>query len=137
MKIREFSILADQNIHAGVVAFLRGEGFSVVVIALLGLAGVSDIEVLARATAEGRIVLSHDADFGTLTIPQGLPFVGIVYLRPGHVDAQFTIESLQQLLAADPDLNPPFLVVIKRSGDGVKIRVRSVPLPNNSGDTAS
>ncbi len=126
-----------QNIHGGVVAFLRGEGFPVIDIASLGLTGISDIAVLARATAEGRIVVTHDADFGTLAVAQGLPFIGIVYLRPGHVGPQFTIESLEQFLAADPDLHPPFVAVVKRMGDQIKIRIRSATPPGESGIGAS
>ncbi len=32
MKLRQFPLLADQNIHADVVAFLRAEGFAIVAV---------------------------------------------------------------------------------------------------------
>jgi predicted nuclease of predicted toxin-antitoxin system len=124
VKLREFALLTDQNIHSDVVAFLVGEGFDVVDVGQAGLIGVDDATILAHANFEGRVVLTHDADFGTLAIPQGTPFVGIVYLRPGHVGPQPTIESFKRLLAADPDLNPPFLVVVKRTTTAVTIRIR-------------
>ena len=126
MKIRDFPLLADQNLHTDVVAYLRAEGFDVVDVGQAGLIGDTDAAILAHATAQGRIVLTHDADFGSLTIPQGLPFVGVVYLRPGHVGPQPTIDSIQQLLSADPDLQPPFIVVVKRTSTSVTIRVRQV-----------
>lgn len=126
MKLRNFPLLTDQNIHPDVVAFLAAEGFDVVDIAQAGMIGATDAEILAHAASQGRIVLTHDADFGSLTIPQGLPFVGIVYLRPGHVGPQPTIDSIQQLLLADPDLQPPVLVVVKRTSNTVTIRIRQV-----------
>lgn len=128
MKIREFPILADQNIHADVNAFLRTEGFDVVDVEQAGLTSASDTAILQFAHSEGRIVLTHDADFGTLTIPSGMQFVGIVYLRPGHVGPLPTIDSIQRLLAADPELRPPFIVVVKRSQANVTIRIRQ-PIP--------
>jgi predicted nuclease of predicted toxin-antitoxin system len=124
--LRDFPLFADQNIHADVVAFLRAGGFAVVDVAEAQLNGVSDALILARAVAEGRVVVSHDADFGTLAIARGSPVVGIVYLRPGHVGPEPTIDTLTRLLAADPDLKPPFLLVAKRAGDRVSIRVRSL-----------
>lgn len=136
MKFREFALLTDQNIHSGVVAFLRSEGFQVLDVAQAGLTGASDVAILARAAAEGRIVLTHDADFGTLAIPQGLPFVGIVYLRPGHVGPEPTVESLKELLAADPDFLPPFIVVVKRTGARVNIRIRTLTPPTDAEGTA-
>ncbi len=128
MKIREFPILADQNIHADVNAFLRTEGFDVVDVEQAGLTSASDTAILQFAQSEGRIVLTHDADFGTLTVSSGMQFVGIVYLRPGHVGPLPTIDSIQQLLAADPQLRPPFIVVVKRSQANVMIRIRQ-PIP--------
>ena len=135
MKLRHFPLLTDQNIHSEVSAFLRGEGYRVLDILQASLVSASDTAILAHATAEGRVVITHDADFGMLAIQQGLPFVGIVYLRPGHVGAKPTIESMQQILHADPELKPPFILVAKRIGNRVNIRVRSLAPPTDSDDT--
>ena len=70
--------------------------------------------------------VTHDADFGTLAIHQQGPLVGIVYLRPGHIDPQFTVATIQAILGVDPDLDPPFVLVAKRSGRRVTIRVRGL-----------
>jgi predicted nuclease of predicted toxin-antitoxin system len=129
VKLRDFPLVADQNIHADVVAFLRAEGFSVVDVTQAQLSGGSDALILTWAVSEGRVVLTHDADFGTLAIAQGAPAVGIVYLRPGHVGPQPTIDTLTRLLAADPDLTPPFVLVAKRTADRVGIRIRPLGLP--------
>ena len=126
MTLRDFPLLADQNIHPAVVGWLRGEGFDVLTAADAGLAGAADTAVLARAVADGRVVLTHDADFGTLAVAGGSPLVGIVYLRPGHVGPEPTADTLRHLLAAGVELTPPVVVVARRVGDRVTIRVRPI-----------
>lgn len=126
MKLAAFRFFADQNIHADVVRFLRGEGCDVVDALQAGLAGAGDAAILAWAVSQGRVVISHDADFGMLAILAGATCPGIVYLRPGHISPLVTIASVRQLLALDIDLIPPFLVVAKRTGDQVTIRVRAL-----------
>lgn len=79
--------------------------------------------VLSR---KARVIVTHDADFGTLAMLQGEPVIGIVFLRPGHVDPQFTIATLQDVLTAAPDVTPPFVIVARRSGSSVAIRVRQL-----------
>lgn len=124
MKLRDFPLLTDENIDPEVVDFLRQLGFDVMDVAESGLQGSSDVNLLRLARSQGSVIVTHDADLGTLAILQGEPIVGVLYLRPAHIDAKFTIESLQAVLAADLDLTPPFILVAKRSGDKVTIRVR-------------
>jgi hypothetical protein len=54
------------------------------------------------------------------------PVVGIVFLRPGHIDPQFTIDTLKLLFEKDLDVNPPFLLVAKRCRRAVTIRLRQI-----------
>ncbi len=82
------------------------------------------MDLLRLATAQGRVVVTHDADFGTLAIHQNEPLVGLVYLRPGHIDPQFTIATVQTVLNNDPEVVPPFVLVAKRTGSSVMIRIR-------------
>ena len=124
MKLSQFAFLADENIQPEVVAFLRRLGLDVVPANEVGLAGAADTEILRVALETNRVVLTHDSDCGTLAVAAGQPVRGIVYLRPGHIEAQFTVESLKAILKADLDLTPPFLLVAVRRGDVVTIRVR-------------
>ncbi len=73
----------------------------------------------------GKVVLTHDRDFGGLAL-LGAKFVGIIYLRPGHIQADFTIKTLQSIRDNAPDVVPPFILVAERTGDTVKIRVRQM-----------
>ncbi len=56
----------------------------------------------------------------------GAKFVGIIYLRPGHIRADFTIKTLGAIRDNAPDVTPPFILVAERTGDTVKIRVRQM-----------
>jgi predicted nuclease of predicted toxin-antitoxin system len=124
VKLRAFPLLADQNVHADVGRFLREEGFDVVDVQQAGLGGANDADILAKAVAQGRAIVSHDADFGMLAIRAGAAYVGIVHLRPGHISPQVTIDSLRQLLALEIDVISPFIVTVKRSGGSITVRVR-------------
>lgn len=124
MRWRDFAFLADENIHAEVVDFLRDQGFSIAGVESLGLRGASDLDVLRLAHAQTRVVITHDRDFGNLAIASAEPMTGILFLRPGHIRPAYTIESLRAVLARDLDLEPPFIVVAERTGDQVRIRVR-------------
>lgn len=124
MKLRDFGLLTDENLDPDVVAFLRRQGFDVSDVCEDGLQGSTDVALLQRAVAANRVVVTHDPDFGTLAILQKEPVVGILFLRPGHIDPQFTIETLQSVLSANPDVTPPFVIVARRKGIKVTIRVR-------------
>lgn len=122
-------ILADENVHSDVVAALRGQGRDVRSVVESGLGGDDDVAVLRAAHAEGRIVLTHDADFGTLAVRGGEPVIGIIYLRPGHIVARIVLEMMDAIEAHDIDVTPPFVVVAERRGDVVRVRVRVIERP--------
>ncbi len=126
MKLRQFSLLTDENIDTEVTQWLTAEGFDVLTIKAAGLEGTTDLALVRYATAERRLIVTHDADFGRLAILQREPLLGIVDLRPGHIDARFTIETLSTLLSTDPEVTPPFVIVARRSGIDVSIRVRLI-----------
>ena len=122
-------LLADENVHPEVVTSLRAQGRGVVTVVELGLIGAADIIILRRAHADGRVVLTHDADFGALAVHAGERMVGIVYVRPGHISPRFVIEALASLDSSTVVVEIPFVVVIERHGDAVRVRVRQVPAP--------
>ena len=66
-------MLTDENVHPEVVTFLRGRGMDVATASEATLLGAEDVAVLRRATADNRLVLTHDADFGRLAIAAGEP----------------------------------------------------------------
>lgn len=72
--------LADECIDAALVAGLRSGGHDVVYMAEVEPAA-NDIEVMARAQREGRLLLTEDKDFGDLVYRHGGQAPGIVLLR--------------------------------------------------------
>ena len=126
MKLDQYKLLADENIDQGVVQFLRDRGFDVIHVAEAGLYGATDVDLLRRAVSEDRVVVTHDRDFGTLAVFAGEPIVGIVYLRPGHIESRFTIETIDVVLKQQPDLASPFILVVERRNSHVSMRVRQL-----------
>lgn len=122
MKPEHARFLADENISPRVVAFLRTSGFDVSDIKELGLFGLSDREILARAHKEQRIVITHDADFGMLAINQGMPFTAIVYIRLRNLSADAVTGVLQRFIQAEIDLTNGMLVVLEEE----RVRVRTL-----------
>jgi predicted nuclease of predicted toxin-antitoxin system len=120
----DFPLLADENIAPAVVAALRERHIDVRTASELGLVGASDSILLARATAENRVIVTHDADFGLLTVRQGLPLVGVIFLRPGHIDTSFVLQTNDTLRGADVEVEPPFLIVAEHRQNRVLIRLR-------------
>lgn len=127
MKLRDFALLTDENLDPDVVAFLHQTGFDLCDVCDNGMQGSTDVDLLRRAFTENRVIVTLDADFGILTVLGGEPVVGILYLRPGHIDPRFTIETIETVLKTDPDVAPPFLIVAKRTGKTVAIRIRALP----------
>ena len=124
MSLFDRPLLADENIHPGVVLAVAERGVGVVSVSAIGLAGASDVAILRRALSERRVAVTHDRDFGTLAIRGGEPFIGIVYLRPGNVSPAHVLAMLNAINDAKVELIPPFLVVARRRGGTVRIRVR-------------
>ena len=90
MRLADSRWLTDENIHPEVVANMRARDVDVLDVKEQGWVGRSDEELLEKAHREGRIVLTHDGDFGTLALLGRRPVVGIVRVRPGHMRAQET-----------------------------------------------
>lgn len=125
MKALDFPLLADENVHPDVIAFLRKIGLDIDSVAENGRFGLPDADVLHQANESNRVVLTHDSDFGGMAV-FGAKFTGIIYLRPGHIRADFTIKTLEAIRDNAPEVTPPFILVAERTGDTVKIRVRQL-----------
>lgn len=124
MRLHDFAFLTDENVHPTVVAHLRAKGCDVLDVCEEGWKGAEDASLLRLACSLNRVIVTHDSDFGALSIARMEPVVGIVFLRPGHIDPQFTIDTLQLLFEKDIEINPPFLLVAKRCRREVTIRLR-------------
>jgi predicted nuclease of predicted toxin-antitoxin system len=74
--------LADECVAAPLVAFLRFGGHDVLYVAEAA-AGFSDVDVIALALREKRLLLTEDKDFGDLVFRRERAVPGVVLIRIG------------------------------------------------------
>jgi predicted nuclease of predicted toxin-antitoxin system len=75
--------------------------------------GATDDEILTRAFAEVRILLTEDKDFGELVYRLHQPARGIVLLRFDVSDRDWKIPRLRALLEEDVERLPGSFVVLE------------------------
>lgn len=119
-----FPMIADENIHEEVVYFLRQQGLKAESIKERNLQGSSDRQIVDLAIAEEKTILTHDSDFGKILYTNAGMQTGVIFLRPGHIDYNFEIQTLQTLLNMDLEIQMPFMLVADRGGDAMKVRLR-------------
>jgi predicted nuclease of predicted toxin-antitoxin system len=81
-----------------VARWLRGEGHDVLSI-YDEARGLPDAQVLERATAEGRILITADKGFGERIYRSGEPHRGVVLLRLQNERSYRKIDALRRALA--------------------------------------
>jgi predicted nuclease of predicted toxin-antitoxin system len=119
-------LLVDENISRMLVQLLRQQGHDVVWVRE-DHRGLPDDQLLAIATASGRIVLTEDRDFGYLVIALRQPSIGVVIAEinglPGTASevANHVAEVVSKLGAAANG----WLTVIEPG----RVRQRKLPEP--------
>lgn len=104
-------LLADENFPADAVAALQASGHDVAWIRTLA-PGISDREVLARAQADERILITFDKDFGELAFRFGLPATcGVILFRISPSSAARIAQVAVVALASRADWANHFSVV--------------------------
>ena len=119
-------ILIDENLSPRLCEGLRGLGHDAVHVVEVGLQSASDSAVLARALAEGRIVLSADMDFGSALAASRANKPSVIVIRRS---ADRRVDDLLALLKSNladlaDALEDGSVVVFDRD----RIRVRRLPL---------
>jgi len=87
------SFHTDENCHEAIGAGLRRRGFDVTTTSEADLRGRSDEDQLQFAASQGRVLITHDADFLRLH-QQGYPHTGIAYCRQGDRSIGEILRSL-------------------------------------------
>jgi predicted nuclease of predicted toxin-antitoxin system len=108
-------ILADESVEGEIVARLRSEGHDVAYVPET-TAGIRDDEVLARANAEDRVLLTEDKDFGDLAFFYGSRSLGIVLLRAHGAGFEAKADLVADALKTHEDeltKDPPHFVVLR------------------------
>ena len=118
--------LADENLHADLVRWLRSQGHDVSYAAETA-AGEPDESVLRRARAEDRVLVTDDKDFGELVVRKGIANAGVLLLRQRNPSVPDRIARLAAIWeSVAQKMSRSFVVVSDR-------RVRVRPLASGTG----
>ena len=113
--------LADENVHADLVAWMRSRGHDVSYAAET-LASEPDEVVLRRAREEARIVVTDDKDFGDLVVHRRLATAGVLLLRLRSPSVALRMARLMDVWPSiEGRMAGTFVVVSDR-----RVRVRSI-----------
>ena len=94
--------LVDESVSGDVTNYLRSSGHDVLSI-VEAARGAIDEEILARASAEQRILITNDKDFGELVFRSGQAHHGVLLLRLRNGVAYNQVQTLAALLRQYPD----------------------------------
>ena len=115
-------LLANEYIGPTAVALLRAAGHDVLS-AKESLRGQPDQQVLARAVADQRVLLTFDKDFGELAFRSKLPAgCGVVLFRITHVSRVADAGKIVEVLQSRSDWPGHFATVTDQ-----RIRIRPLP----------
>jgi predicted nuclease of predicted toxin-antitoxin system len=117
--------LVDMGISPRSAAFLRGLGHDAVHLHDEGLDRLSDTNILTAALEEGRVVLTHDLDFGDLMAASKAQLPSVVIFRLRNMSADHVDHYLRILLANYQDRLIAGVVI---SVTEREIRIRSLPI---------
>ena len=113
--------LANENVAGDAVVALREKGYDVVWIRT-DAPGSNDADVIARAMAEQRILITFDKDFGELAFRSRLPAAcGIVLFRIPASSSASVATAVVAAIEARTDWSGHFSVI-----DENKIRMREL-----------
>ncbi len=115
-------ILTDENIPRSVVIGLREAGHDVLWVKEV-MRGVDNDVILARAMAEGRVVVTFDKDFGELAFRSRLPSTcGVVLFRITQRGREHDTRVVLDTLRSRDDWSGYFWTITDD-------RIRQRPLP--------
>lgn len=123
--------LVDANVSPRLAEILCAAGHEAVAVRDLGLGDASDDEILDRAGAEDRVIISHDTDFGTLLAFRRLTKPSFILIRssdPLTPDEQGTL-LVANIGAVAEDLEAGAIVVFARG----HLRSRLLPVRGMTG----
>jgi Domain of unknown function (DUF5615) len=115
-------VLANENFPQAAILALRRAGHDVLWVRT-EMPGASDEDVMARAAAEQRLLVTFDTDFGELVYRRGLPpACGLVLFRLAIPSPGLAADRTLAVLQSRTDWQGHFAVV-------EETRVRLRPLP--------
>lgn len=117
--------LADMGISPHTVAFLQGLGHDATHLHDQGLDRLEDTDILAKARTEGRILVTHDLDFGELIAASGAKLPSIVILRLRNMRPEKVDHYLHTIIGQHGQALDQGTIISITEG---QIRLRPLPL---------
>jgi predicted nuclease of predicted toxin-antitoxin system len=103
--------LIDASSDARLVPYLQSLGHDVTRVGTDYPRDLPDPDILSRAHAEGRILITDDRDFGELVFRYRQAHDGVIYLRLSSTQITLRLARLAAVLEAYPKGITEFLVV--------------------------
>jgi predicted nuclease of predicted toxin-antitoxin system len=118
-------LLLDQGLPRSVAATLREVGVDTIHVGEIGMATALDEEIIAYGRAEGRIVVTLDADFHAILALSGAASPSVIRLRIERVGAAEIARRIRVVIGAcHEDLVKGAMV----TADLTRIRLRRLPV---------
>jgi len=116
--------IVDECTGIAVVHFLRAQGYDVASVNE-EMARADDVDILQRAVAEQRILVTNDKDFGDMVYRDRLEHAGILLLRLADERTETKVRVVAAVLDQYADrLENHFVVATEQN-----IRIRPTPAP--------
>ncbi len=117
--------LADMGVSLRVVEWLRTQGDDVVHLREQGLHKLADGKIFDKATAEDRVILTFDLDFGEIVALSRGSRTSVILFRLRNARTENVIARLRPVLAESSEALGRGAVVIVEDG---RHRVRLLPV---------
>lgn len=118
-------LLLDMGLAQSTAIFLRSAGYDAVHLREEGLQRLPDEQIMAKALREGRVILTHDLDFGRLVALSRGRLPSVVTFRLGDMRPRQVNQYLQDILTRfDHELEAGVLISVTDDA----IRVRHLPV---------
>src|SRR5262245_26682850 len=103
--------LLDENVRSRLAAHLRRAGHDVTTVVDDYPPQLPDVDVLARAHQEQRVLITRDSDFERLVFTEQRPHAGVIYLQLHNPPLSAIIARVDAVLADHSQELDRFLIV--------------------------
>ncbi len=120
--------IVDESTGMSVVNYLRGQGHDVLAVAE-DMPQADDMDILARAVPEERILITNDKDFGELIFRTGRTHAGVLLLRLRDESSVNRVHTVKAVLEQHANRLAGRFIVATESGVRIRSTERSGQTP--------
>ncbi|GIK43828.1 MAG: hypothetical protein BroJett011_76610 [Chloroflexota bacterium] len=92
--------IADENVSRFVIQSLTDAGYDIISVHDVGLKSAADEAIIQFGIAEGRVIITHDRDFGGLLRYPARKSSGVILIRLRRPSPQNVWRALQRALTS-------------------------------------